>query len=71
MYLILGLIYIIFIMLTMLLYYIIGYIVKTDILNAITLRKSGVSFIGVILLFVTSMMITYIVEFIKKDRENK
>lgn len=56
---------------TMLIYYIIGYIFKTDIFNAITLRKNGVSFsfIGMILLFITSLLIGYIVDIIRKKRE--
>ena len=55
---------------TMLFYYIIGYIFKTDILNAITLRKNGVtfSFLGVFLLFITSILTSFLVEPIKKNR---
>jgi uncharacterized membrane protein (DUF485 family) len=58
---------------TMLIYYIIGYIFKTDILNAITLRKNGVnfSFIGIVLLFITSIVIGNIIDFIRKSRERK
>ena len=58
---------------TMLIYYIIGHIFKTDILNAITLRKNGVtfSFIGIILLFITSIVIGNIVDSIRKNIERK
>ena len=58
----------------MLFYYIMGYIFKTDILNPITFRKNGVtfSFIGVILLFISSILITFVIEFIKKKKiQNK
>jgi ABC-type Mn2+/Zn2+ transport system permease subunit len=56
---------------TMLIYYIIGYIFKTDILNAITLRKNGVnfSFIGIVLLFITSIVVGNIIDFTRKSRE--
>lgn len=56
---------------TMLIYYIIGYIFKADIFNVITLRKNGVSFsfIGMILLFITSLSIGYIVDIIRRKRE--
>ena len=58
---------------TMFMYYIIGYLFKTDILNAITFRKNGVSysFIGVILLFVTTLIIGYVIEKISKSRERR
>jgi|GEM_PF-2725103 len=48
---------------TMLMYYIIGYIFNTDILNFITFRKNGVSFsfIGMGLLLITSLFIGYII----------
>ena len=51
-------------------YYIIGYIFKTDILNAITLRRNGVSFsfLGMILLIATSLLVVYIIEVIRKHR---
>ena len=56
---------------TILLYYILGYIFKTDILNFITFRKHGVtySFIGLLLLVSTSLFIVYIIEVIKKSKK--
>lgn len=53
---------------TMLMYYIIGYIFNTDILNFITFRKNGVSFsfIGMGLLVITSLFIGYIINYIEK-----
>lgn len=53
---------------TMLMYYIIGYFLNTDILNAITFRKDGVTFsiIGFILLPVTTMAICFMFKIIKK-----
>lgn len=53
------------------LYYIIGHIFKTDILNFITFRKHGVtySFIGLLLLIGTSLFIGYIIEVIMKKRK--
>lgn len=58
---------------TMFMYYIIGYLFKTDILNAITFRKNGVSysFIGVILLIVTTLIIGYVIEKIKINKERR
>jgi len=56
---------------TMLIYYFIGYIFNTDIVNAIALRKNGVSFsfIGMILLLITSLFIGYIIDIIRKHSE--
>ena len=58
---------------TMLLYYVIGYFLKTDMLNAITPRRNGVtfSFIGVALLLITSLAISYIVEKFRKNKKDK
>lgn len=54
---------------TMLMYYVIGYIFNTDILNFITFRKNGVSFsfIGMGLLLITSLFIGYIINYIEKN----
>lgn len=64
---------ILIILCTMLIYYIIGCIFKTDIFNVITVRKNGasVSFIGIILVLITSMMIGFMIDAIRKKREKK
>jgi len=51
-------------------YYFIGYLVNTDILNAITSHRNGfsISFIGIFLLFGTSFLVVY---FIGKYREKR
>lgn len=53
-------------------YYVLGYILKTDILNAVTIRKNGVSFsfIGIFLLIITSSIIGYIFNIIKSNKTN-
>lgn len=58
---------------TMLIYYIIGRILKNDIFNAITVTDNGcsISFIGIILVFITSIAILFIYDFIRKRREEK
>lgn len=58
---------------TMLIYYIIGRIFKNDIFNAITVTDNGcsISFIGIILVFITSIAILFIYDFIRKRREEK
>jgi Na+/H+-translocating membrane pyrophosphatase len=54
-------------------YYIIGYIFKTDILNVITLRKNGISisFVGIILVFITSVLVIFIINFTNNTKKNK
>ncbi|VYU32817.1 hypothetical protein [Clostridium tertium] len=49
-------------------YYILSYLLDLDILNFITFRKNGstFSFIGLILLIVTSLIISFIYENIKR-----
>lgn len=49
-------------------YFIIGLIFKTDILNAVTFRRNGmsISFIGILLLIFTTLLIGYIIEIIMK-----
>jgi hypothetical protein len=49
-------------------YYYIGYLLNTDVLNAVTYRKDGmtISFIGFFLLFITSVFVFYIIEVIRK-----
>jgi hypothetical protein len=49
-------------------YFIIGLIFKTDILNAVTFRRNGmsISFIGILLLIFTTLLIGYIIEIIGK-----
>ena len=51
-------------------YYFIGYLVNTDILNAITPHRNGfsISFYGIFLLFGTSLLVVY---FIGKYREKR
>lgn len=58
---------------TMLIYKIIGYIFKTDIFNFITYRKNGfsVSFIGLVLLFFTSIVIGNIIDILGKVEKGK
>jgi hypothetical protein len=57
---------------TMLMYYIMGFIFKIDILNVITWRRNSfsISFIGLILLIITSLLIEFIIDVIKKSRHN-
>lgn len=54
-------------------YYVIGYIFKTDILNAITFRRHGfsISFVGIFLLLTTTILIAYIVEAARKYIEKR
>jgi uncharacterized membrane protein (DUF485 family) len=49
-------------------YYIIGYLLDTDMLNAITPRKGEVtfSFIGFVLLFVTTILVKLAIDTFKK-----
>lgn len=51
-----------------LMYYLVGILFDTEIFNAITLQDNGfsVSFIGVILLVVTSVLVTKFIPNIKK-----
>ena len=48
----------------------IGWLFKTDALNAITIYRTGIgiSFIGILLLFCTSLLVGYIVERMRKNR---
>lgn len=61
---------IIILLCTYFVYYLIGYLFKTDMLNAFTLRKSGfsISFIGIPLLIVTSVLVGKIIDVIRKNR---
>lgn len=54
-------------------YYLIGYLLKTDMLNAFTLRKSGVSisFIGILLLLITSVLVGKIIDVIRKKMDKR
>lgn len=53
---------------TMLAYYLIGYILNTDVLNVFTLKENGISFsfIGMILLFITYIALRCVIDIIKK-----
>ncbi|NLK96293.1 MAG: hypothetical protein GX275_14080 [Clostridiales bacterium] len=55
---------------TMFIYYIIGYFLNTDILNAFTFRKNGISFsiIGLILLIITTIAICFIIDVFTKKK---
>jgi hypothetical protein len=51
-------------------YYFIGYLFNTDVLNAVTFRKNGmtISFIGIFILFATPFFVIYIIQVIRKYR---
>ncbi len=59
---------IIILLCTYFVYYFIGYLLKTDILNAFTFRKNGVSisFIGIFLLIITSLLVRKIINIIRE-----
>ncbi len=52
-------------------YYFIGYLLNTDILNAITPHKNGfsVSFVGIFLLIGTSCFLVYVIENYWKNKK--
>lgn len=54
-------------------YYLIGYLFKTDILNAITFRKDGasISFIGIALLLITYVLVEKIIDAIRKKIDKR
>lgn len=64
---------IIIVLCTYLAYYFIGYLLKTDALNAFTLHRNGISisFIGIFLLLVTSLLVGYIIDVIRKSADKK
>jgi hypothetical protein len=49
-------------------YYVIGYLFNTEVLNAVTVRKHGmsISFVGIFMLFATSFFIVYLIKAFRK-----
>ena len=64
---------IIIVLCTYLFYYLIGNLLKTDMPIAFTLNKNGssISFIGLFLLFVTSVLVGHIFDAVKKKTHKK
>lgn len=54
-------------------YYVMDYLFKTDVLSAVTFHKHGItiSFIGIFLLFTTSLLIGYVTNTIRKSVKKK
>lgn len=55
------------------LYYLIGWLLKTDMLNPVTIRTNGAtfSFVGIILLTITSLLVGYIIDVLEYTESTK